>query len=105
MPALESRRVRTQPLTVTLSSCGAWPARMARTLSSVLSIERELRRRHNLVQGTPPRFAGMIQAEHQLRNVAARVRSQYLCVLFHRRGEARAHRCEQERVGPIDDII
>src|SRR5690242_12283591 len=33
MPALESRRVRTQPFTVTGASFGARPARMSRTLS------------------------------------------------------------------------
>ena len=41
MPAFESRRVRTQPLTVTGASCGAWPARIPRTLKSRLSIDRE----------------------------------------------------------------
>jgi hypothetical protein len=38
MPALESRRVRTQPLTVTGASFGASPARMLRTLNRLLSI-------------------------------------------------------------------
>ena len=42
MPALESRRVRTQPLTVTTRSFGASPARTARTLNWLLSIGREL---------------------------------------------------------------
>src|SRR5262245_882621 len=42
MPAFESRRVRTQPLTVTGSSFGAWPAKIPRTLNSFLSIDREL---------------------------------------------------------------
>src|SRR5262249_36530951 len=41
MPALESRRVRTQPLTVTGASWGAWPARISRTLNSRFSITRE----------------------------------------------------------------
>jgi hypothetical protein len=39
MPALESRRVRTQPLTVIGVSFGAAPARMART-SNVESVMR-----------------------------------------------------------------
>src|SRR5207237_7911878 len=38
MPAFESRRVRTQPLTVICASCGARPARMSRTLSTVFSM-------------------------------------------------------------------
>src|SRR5438128_946683 len=38
MPALESRRVRTQPLTVTGASCGAWPARISRPLNSFLAM-------------------------------------------------------------------
>ena len=41
MPAFESRRVRTHPLTATGMSCGAAPARIARTLSAVLSIGRD----------------------------------------------------------------
>src|SRR5262245_57656237 len=48
MPAFESRRVRTQPLTVTGPSCGAWPARIARTLNSLLSIDRHLLRQRAL---------------------------------------------------------
>src|SRR5262245_41392407 len=40
MPAFESRRVRTQPLTVTSASFAASPARIARTLNSLLSMER-----------------------------------------------------------------
>ena len=60
MPALESRRVRTQPLTVTGVSFGASPARMARTLSSVLSIARELIRRSGLVQAAAPGPHGAI---------------------------------------------
>jgi hypothetical protein len=39
MPAFESRRVRTQPLTVTPSSFGASPARISRTLNALLSID------------------------------------------------------------------
>jgi hypothetical protein len=39
MPAFESRRVRTQPLTVTGASFGASPARISRTLNARLSIE------------------------------------------------------------------
>jgi len=39
MPAFESRRVRTQPLTVTGASFGASPARISRTLNALLSIE------------------------------------------------------------------
>ena len=39
MPALESRRVRTQPLTVTGVSCGAWPERISCALNSRLSID------------------------------------------------------------------
>jgi hypothetical protein len=42
MPAFESRRVRTQPLTVTGASCGALPAKILRTLNTLSSIEREL---------------------------------------------------------------
>src|SRR5262245_28425976 len=42
MPAFESRRVRTQPLTVTGASCGACPARMSRTLKSLLLIARAI---------------------------------------------------------------
>src|SRR5438067_1458575 len=38
MPAFESRRVRTQPLTVICAWFGARPARMSRTLSSVFSM-------------------------------------------------------------------
>jgi hypothetical protein len=41
MPALESRRVRTQPLTVTGASCGARPARTSRALNSFLSVDWE----------------------------------------------------------------
>src|SRR5262245_47237 len=41
MPAFESRRVRTQPFTVTGASCGAFPARTSRTLHSLLSMGRE----------------------------------------------------------------
>jgi hypothetical protein len=42
MPALESRRVRTQPLTVTGASAGASPARIWRTLNARFSIDRKL---------------------------------------------------------------
>src|SRR5215469_5280001 len=42
MPAFESRRVRTQPFTVTGASCGALPAKIQRTLKILSSIEREL---------------------------------------------------------------
>jgi hypothetical protein len=42
MPAFESRRVRTQPLTVTGAACGAWPARIRRTVNALLSIARQL---------------------------------------------------------------
>src|SRR5262249_36932816 len=42
MPAFESRRVRTQPFTVTGASCGALPAKIQRTLNTLSSIEREL---------------------------------------------------------------
>src|SRR5262245_6826620 len=38
MPAFESRRVRTQPLTVTAASCGALPARTARTSNTLLAM-------------------------------------------------------------------
>ena len=48
MPAFESRRVRTQPLTVTGASFGAWPARIPRALNSLFSIIRELPRRSGL---------------------------------------------------------
>src|SRR5262249_60963728 len=39
MPAFESRRVRTQPLTVTGASFGASPTRISRTLNARLSVE------------------------------------------------------------------
>jgi hypothetical protein len=42
MPAFESRRVRTQPFTVTGASCGALPAKIQRTLNTLSSIDREL---------------------------------------------------------------
>src|SRR5262245_17339279 len=42
MPAFESRRVRTQPFTVTGPSCGALPAKIQRTLNTLSSIDREL---------------------------------------------------------------
>src|SRR3989442_13073326 len=48
MPAFESRRVRIQPLTVTGTSFGAFPARISRTLSARLSIDRELPREGEL---------------------------------------------------------
>jgi hypothetical protein len=38
MPALESRRVRTQPLTVTGASCGALPSKILRTLDTPAAI-------------------------------------------------------------------
>src|SRR3954471_16783988 len=38
MPAFESRRVRTQPLTVICDSFGARPARMSRTLNWAFSM-------------------------------------------------------------------
>jgi hypothetical protein len=41
MPAFESRRVRTQPLTVTGAFCGACPARTSRTLNSFWCIDRD----------------------------------------------------------------
>src|SRR5262249_20779693 len=41
MPAFESRRVRTQPLTVTAKFCGACPARTSRTLNSFWCIDRD----------------------------------------------------------------
>src|SRR6516165_11736530 len=53
IPARESRRVRTQPLTVTDASPGAWPARMPRTLNSLCSIGRELLRRAALSSDSP----------------------------------------------------
>jgi hypothetical protein len=40
MPAFESRRVRTQPLTVIGVSFGASPAKTLRTLNLVLSMPR-----------------------------------------------------------------
>ena len=39
MPAFESRRVRTQPFTVTGASCGAWPAKILRTLNALSFIK------------------------------------------------------------------
>ena len=42
MPAFESRRVRTQPFTVTGASCGALPDKIVRTLNTLSSIAREL---------------------------------------------------------------
>src|SRR5262249_53001439 len=50
MPALESRRVRTQPLTVTGASFGASPARMLRTLNRLLSIGEECLGGRDIVQ-------------------------------------------------------
>src|SRR5215467_3247605 len=50
MPALESRRVRTQPLTVTGTSAGARPARISRVLNSRVCIDRELQRQSDFVQ-------------------------------------------------------
>src|SRR5258707_11935140 len=41
MPVFESRRVRTQPLTLTGVSCGAWPARIASTLNSLSPIDQD----------------------------------------------------------------
>ena len=52
MPAFESRRVRTQPLTVTAASFGASPARISRTLK-FLSIDRDLLRRAALSTDEP----------------------------------------------------
>ena len=40
MPAFESRRVRTQPLTVIAASFGASPAKILRTLNASLFIEK-----------------------------------------------------------------
>src|SRR5262249_20439804 len=77
MPALESRRVRTQPLTVTGAAFGAWPARMARTLSSLLAMARVAsgrttwcggarRRRRLRVQGQrPQQRRRRLEEEHQ----------------------------------------
>src|SRR6516164_9660394 len=42
MPAFESRRVRTQPFTVTGASCGALPDKIVRTLNTLSSIASEL---------------------------------------------------------------
>ena len=42
MPAFESRRVRTQPFTVTGASCGALPDKIVRTLNALSSIASEL---------------------------------------------------------------
>src|SRR5262245_31995132 len=49
MPAFESRRVRTQPLTVTGVSFGASPERISRTLNSGLLMGRGLLRGRGLV--------------------------------------------------------
>src|SRR5215469_8765233 len=48
MPALESRRVRTHPLTVTGVPSGASPANTRRTLNPRMSIDRELLRQAGL---------------------------------------------------------
>src|SRR6266436_1924891 len=53
MPALESRRVRTQPLTVTGTSGGARPARISRVLNSFPCIDRELQRQSDLSSYCP----------------------------------------------------
>src|ERR1700674_4835153 len=66
MPAFESRRVRTQPLTVTAASSGASPARIARTLNAVLSIDRALLRQGDLVQ----RFQRIDEARPSIRTHA-----------------------------------
>src|SRR5580704_6001716 len=50
MPAFESRRVRTQPFTVTAESFGAAPARISRTLKAVSFMRPGLLRRYGLVQ-------------------------------------------------------
>ena len=44
MPALESRRVRIQPLTVIAASFGASPAKILRTLNVLLSMHRDYHR-------------------------------------------------------------
>jgi hypothetical protein len=53
MPALESRRVRTQPLTVTAASEGARPARISRVLNCFLCIDRQLQRQSDLSSYCP----------------------------------------------------
>src|SRR5258708_35947374 len=53
MPALESRRVRTQRLTVIRASGGARPARISRVLNSRLCIDRELQRQSDLSSSCP----------------------------------------------------
>jgi hypothetical protein len=50
MPAFESRRVRTQPLTVTDTSFGALPAKTPSMLKFLLPIDRELLRQSGIVQ-------------------------------------------------------
>ena len=45
MPAFESRRVRTQPLTVIAASFGASPAKILRTLNVLLSMHRDYHNR------------------------------------------------------------
>ena len=54
MPALESRRVRTQPLTVTGASAGASPARMARTSNAVWVMDRDWQSGRDPVQRRQP---------------------------------------------------
>src|SRR6187551_59330 len=61
IPALESRRVRTQPLTVTGASAGARPARISRTLNSLLSIDQTLLRPRRL--SSDPRSERWIGAQ------------------------------------------
>src|SRR5215831_12791774 len=50
MPALESRRVRTHPLTVAGVSADASPARISRTLNTRLSIRLRVTQRGRIVQ-------------------------------------------------------
>src|SRR5262245_47229011 len=50
MPAFESRRVRTQPLTVTGVSLGALPARISRTLNEGFAMRRKFTKAADPVQ-------------------------------------------------------
>ena len=54
MPALESRRLRTQPLTVIAASFGASPAKILRTLNGSLSMHGDY---HNRL--LTPNWAGL----------------------------------------------
>src|SRR5262245_26481748 len=75
MPAFESRRVRTQPLTVTGTSLGAWPERISRTLNSDLLMGSSLTLAERIcpVIAAPP---GPTTAAQQLTDIVCFCRTQ-----------------------------